>query len=335
MPDFWRNCGFHLLDRDGDGRLALTDDFLRAYLLRPEIAPVAEFCAAERALHADLIRDPRQDVPADRVTGVADADARENYQVLTSFFQRLIRAETLEACYSGIFQGASVAVPGLFIDHLAEAILRGVLDETPHPMWARAAELFFRAQTVTITDGAIVVADAETVAMGGVSGAGGPGQLLAGGARAREVELDVINEANAGTYWERSERHDLALDIGFLQPGLDALCRVLEAWVRHFLDVRVNIQPLAKIDDDHWVWHVGLDAEATALLNDLYNATEMDNSRRQRLLSLFRLEFEDPGLMRADVAGRPVYLGLAMSAGHEVRLKPQNLLGNLPLAREA
>jgi len=35
--DFWRNSGFHLLERDAGGRLQVTDDFLRAYLLRPEL----------------------------------------------------------------------------------------------------------------------------------------------------------------------------------------------------------------------------------------------------------------------------------------------------------
>ena len=37
--------------------------------------------------------------------------------------------------------------------------------------------------------------------------------------------------------------------------------------------------------------------------------------------------------MRADVAGKPVYLGLAMTADQQLRIKPQNLLLNLPLAR--
>jgi len=37
-------------------------------------------------------------------------------------------------------------------------------------------------------------------------------------------------------------------------------------------------------------------------------------------------------VVRADVAGRPVYLGLAMNADGVLRLKPQNLLLNLPLA---
>ena len=34
---------------------------------------------------------------------------------------------------------------------------------------------------------------------------------------------------------------------------------------------------------------------------------------------------------RADVAGKPVYLGLMTDAGGVLRLKPQNLLVNLPL----
>ena len=36
--------------------------------------------------------------------------------------------------------------------------------------------------------------------------------------------------------------------------------------------------------------------------------------------------------MRADLAGKPVYLGLGMSAAQTLKLKPQNLLLNLPLA---
>ena len=35
---------------------------------------------------------------------------------------------------------------------------------------------------------------------------------------------------------------------------------------------------------------------------------------------------------RADIAGRPVYLGMATDDSDMLRLKPQNLLANLPLA---
>ena len=40
-------------------------------------------------------------------------------------------------------------------------------------------------------------------------------------------------------------------------------------------------------------------------------------------------------LQMADVAGKPIYLGLAMNADGVVRLKPQNLLLNLPLAQRS
>jgi hypothetical protein len=67
------------------------------------------------------------------------------------------------------------------------------------------------------------------------------------------------------------------------------------------------------------------------LLNDLYEDRPVEAERMQRLLSLFRLEFANPQEMRADVAGKPVYLGLMMNEARELRLKPQNLLLNLPL----
>jgi hypothetical protein len=38
--------------------------------------------------------------------------------------------------------------------------------------------------------------------------------------------------------------------------------------------------------------------------------------------------------MRADVAGRPVWLGLMHNADQLLRCKPQNLLLNLPLASQ-
>ena len=53
--DFWRHSGFHLLRRDASGRLVVSDDFLRAYYLRPEARPVGESCANEIALHAALM----------------------------------------------------------------------------------------------------------------------------------------------------------------------------------------------------------------------------------------------------------------------------------------
>jgi hypothetical protein len=39
MRDFWLACGHHLTERNADGHLLVTDEFLKAYLARPELAP--------------------------------------------------------------------------------------------------------------------------------------------------------------------------------------------------------------------------------------------------------------------------------------------------------
>jgi hypothetical protein len=129
--------------------------------------------------------------------------------------------------------------------------------------------------------------------------------------------------------------HGLVFKMTRARSGLKALASVLALWVQHFLGVAVSIKPLQKIDDPAWRWHVGLDVQATALLNDLYEGREIEPGRMQRLVSLFRLDFADPQEMRADVAGKPVYLGLMMNADGVLRLKPQNLLVNLPLRQPA
>ena len=149
----------------------------------------------------------------------------------------------------------------------------------------------------------------------------------------RTVDLDVLDEANAATYWERDERHDFAVSLNRGRPALLALCRVLERWIAHFLGVAVSIEPRTEIDDERWAWHVGLDAEASGLLNDLYNRVEVDAERMGRLLCLFELRFTNPADMRRGIAGRPVYLAMAMDPQSRLKLKPQNLLLNLPLAR--
>ena len=62
LKDFWLSCGHHLLDRDAGGGLVVTDEFLKVYLARPELAPPPEACAAERTLHAALLAEPRRPV---------------------------------------------------------------------------------------------------------------------------------------------------------------------------------------------------------------------------------------------------------------------------------
>jgi hypothetical protein len=334
MPDFWRSSGFHLLKRDAAGHLRVTDDFLRAYLHRPEVRPTDESCPAERALHAELLAAPRETIGPERLAALADADARENYAVLLAFRDRLVAAGTVEACYLSAFRDGNVPLPLLFVDQMAHVILRNLLGDEVDGLRARAGELLFRTQKVTTDEGRIMVADAETVDFYAESGGlGDLGRLIVeAGTPVRSVELDVLDARNAELYFGRDERHDTVLDLSFARPALDALARVLEAWVRHFLGIAVSIQPVQQITDERWVWHTGLDAESSGLLNDLYKGATVEPERLERLLFLFRLEFADPTAARPGLAGRPVYLGLAMTAERSLRLKPQNLLVNLPLA---
>src|SRR5690349_22953851 len=90
MKDFWLSSGHHLLDRDDGGGLLVTDDFLKAYLARPELAPPAEACVVERTLHATLLADPRRRVEASEIAAIADADARENWAVLLAWRDLLL-----------------------------------------------------------------------------------------------------------------------------------------------------------------------------------------------------------------------------------------------------
>jgi plasmid stability protein len=335
--DFWRASGFHLLRRDAAGHLAITDDFLRAYLARPELRPVPESCAAEIALHEALLAEPRLAVDAARLEALADADVRDNYRAVLRFRDRLLAAGTLEGAYLVLFRGGAIDIPPLFVDHLAHAILRNLLDGCDDPLRVRAAELLFRSQTATLAEGAVMLADEETVAMHAETGGFGElGRLLAATATPmRSVSLDVLGAGNAELYWARSDRFDTVLDLTFGRVGLDALCRVLEAWVAHFLGIVVAIEPVQAIRDERWAWHVGLDAESSAILNDLYRGAAVGDERLGRLVSLFRLTVADAAAMLPAVAGRPVYLGLAVDAGRRLRLKPQNLLVNLPLAWSA
>jgi hypothetical protein len=306
---------------------------LRAYLMRPEIRPVEESGANEIELHEALLEDPRQTIDVQTLEGIEDADARDNYRVLLSFFERLKHAACLEACYLGIFDGA-VDVPPLFVDQLAQIIVRSVLDGCEDPLEARAAELFYREQKANTDDGVVMLADLETVEAHASGGSlGNLGRLIVEAqSPLASINLDVLDTENAPAYWQRDQRHDFVISLNFGRAANKAFCRVVEKWIRHFHGVAVSVQPLRAIEDRSWSWHIGLDAESTGLLNDLWRGDEIEPGRLRLLLALFRLDFEEPAAMRPDVAGKPVYLALSMDEGGVVRMKPQNLLLNLPLA---
>jgi hypothetical protein len=312
----------------------VTDDFLRAYYLRPEIHPVEESGPQEALLHARLMAEPRSAISEQQLQSIEDADARDNYRLLLRFRQKLLDAGTVEGCYMGLFK-APVDIPPMFVDQLVHVILRNLLDGCDDALRLRAAELFFREQKATVQEGHALVADLETVEMH-ASGSqyGGLGRLIVE-ARGELLQknLDVLDRSNAGLYWERESRHDTAISLTYGRPALDAFCRVLEAWIFHFLGTRVAVNPVRRIEEAPWAWHVGLDAESTAILNELWSGGEIEQGRMRNILAIFALRFDEPAAMRAEMAGRTVYLALSSEQG-VVRMKPQNLLTGLPL-REA
>jgi len=148
-----------------------------------------------------------------------------------------------------------------------------------------------------------------------------------------EANIDVINGDNAGSYWERSDRFDMALDLTAGREGLDALAKAMERWIAHVVGVDVSIEPLQELRDVDLTWYVGLDTDATAIGDMLWHGQDIDDATLARVVGLFRLNFRDPLVMLDKVRGEPVYLILAMTPDRTIRMKPQNLLTGLPVQR--
>ena len=328
MKDFWLACGHHLLDRDEGGGLLLTDDFLKVYLARPELAPPPEACAVEKTLHAALLADPRRRVTASDIEAMADADARENWTLMLAFRDHLVRHRTLEAAYVDLVRRGVGNIPPLFMNQLVHVILRNALDGCEDPFVLRAAEIFFRPQRVTLHEGSLIVADEETI--GGVGGTPASPLVSMLGIPA-QADIDVLSDDNADHYWEHSDLFHTAIDLTAGRRGLVALAEVIRRWIAHLMGVGVTVEPLVEMRDVNLVWYAGLDAEATRIGNTLWNGEELDETARSRVIGLFRLTFDDPNVVLDRVGSEPVYLILAMSPDKIIRMKPQNLVTGLPI----
>jgi hypothetical protein len=338
MPFFWGASGHVLLDRDGNGRLAVTDEFIKAYLARPELMPPEEACDSERALHAALMRDPGREVSEKELARIADADAAENWRLFLAFRQRLIEAPSLEAAYVGMFRKGPTGkglqgFPPLFLDQLAQLILRNALDGCEDAFMVRAAECFFRPQRVSLREGRLLLADEGTISDHENDIHASPLLAMLGGEAV--AKLDVLTKANAETYWERSDLHDMVLDLGGEPSGRAALGHVLEIWVRHLLGIEVSVTAKERIEDRDWRWFVGLDAEATRLGNALWRGQAVEPEEMSRIVALFSLEAREPNAFDPALKGRAIHLILATDKDKKLRLKPQNLITGLPLAASA
>jgi hypothetical protein len=288
------------------------DIFLRDLLASPQLALVAESCASEANLHKALQASPLQKVSDAELTALADADARDNYAFYLRLQTELLAAGSLEAYYLQLVRSAAVTVPQDVMDALIENITLRMMDATTNPTVDKniavqyaAAEWLYKRQAVHLEDGRVM----------------------------HDVPRDSVTEPLDLSHGMANElSHGLIFRLSNANSGLKAMSQVLEKWIAHMLKIEVSIRHVAKVDDPAWRWHIGLEATSTGLLNDLYTGADVSEDRLKSLVSLFKLEFKNASDMRIDVAGKPVYLGLAMDANGHVKIKPQNLLLNLPIA---
>ena len=340
---FWVHSGLALLDTDDHGSLLVSDDFLRAYLDRQELALVPESCAGEKALHAQLRAEPRlaDNKFEQSINAIADVDVQENFRLFLRFRNRLLAALNLQAAYVGIFTDAQVHgridVPPLFVDQLAQIIIHHLVAQSSDGLLLRVAELWFREQRVTFTDGRALLADAERVEIerekeGSEQSLGSLGRLLAqGNIKTKNIDLDVIDVGNSAQYFGRDEQHDFACEITAGRTASYMLCDLIKRWIGHMLGVSVKVTVLNQIEDERWRWHVGLDQEASKLLDKLYKGEGLEVSENARIALLLRLDFENLADQKDEVAGKPVYMAIAANEEGLLRMKPQNLLMNLPI----
>jgi hypothetical protein len=247
---------------------------------------------------------------------------------LIAFRDHLLAHKTLEASFVDLIRRGVGKTPPLFINQLVHAILRNALDATADPCTLRAGEMFFRTQRISLHEGSLIAADEETVAAGSQLPVSPLVSMLGLPA---DSEIEVLNESNASTYWQRSDRFDMALDLTAGREGLAALAKAMERWINHLLGLEVAIEPLTELREAPVSWYVGLDAEATRIADALWNGEELDEDAMARVVGLFRLTFPDAGLMIDDVRGEPIYLVLAMTHERLIRMKPQNLVTGLPV----
>lgn len=324
--DFWLSCGHHLLDRSGDGRLVLTDEFLKAYLARPELMPPPQACDAEREMHATLMCDPRRPIAASQITAMADLDARENWQFAIAWRDHLLTEPSLESAYLSIVRDR-LPFPPLFLDHLVQLILRNALDDCRDAFVLRAAEVFFRSQQLWTYAGSLFAGAVESTE--GVPTLQSPLTTLLG--LGTHHAIDVLTEDNASAYWERSDAFDLALDLTVGRRGLAAVGEVATRWIRHLLGVDVTIEAVSELRDAKLTWYVGLDSQGTRIGDALWNEDQVDEPTRQRIVGLYQLRFVDEAAILEIARDTATVLIAAASPDLVLRLKPQNLITGLPL----
>lgn len=327
--EFWVSSGHLLSERTEDGYMAVTDAFIKAFYARPEVLPPEEACPAERALHQRLMIAPADAVSADDIKAMLDPDARENWTLLMAFRDRLLAKGTLEAAYLSLVKEGMGKTPPLFLNQIVHAILRNAFDDEEDAFVLRAAEMFFRPQRLTVHEGALLLADEETVDGAKVDHHASP--LVAMFGEQAVKGLDVLLGDNAEGYKARSDAFDMVLDFSIDKPARAALATAMQRFIQHLTGITTRIRPIARAKDDAWVWFIGLDQEGTRFGNRLWKGDALSEADAARVVALYEMRFEDESRLKDGIAGKPVYLLLGMGEDRIIRLKPQNLIAGLPL----
>lgn len=329
--DFWVASGHHLVDRGENGGLIVTDAFLRAYLARPELVPPEEACPVERGIHASLLTDPRRAVPPDEQALIADADARENLGYFLAFRDRLLSHPTMEASYLALIEQGAGKLPPIFLQHLAHVIARNAFDEETDGRVLRAAECFFRAQRVSFHEGRLLLADDEIIETHEHDRTHSPLLAMLGGPAVSELE--VLNDQNAADYRARSDAHDLVFDLTDLTGGRAALGRAMSRWITHLTGISLAFEPVDTLSGDGFGWFLSLDQDGTTLANKAWAGEAFTPEETSRVLALFTFALPDHPRLLPEKRGAKGFAVLGSSGEGPLRIKPQNLIAGLPLAR--
>src|SRR5258705_1427515 len=230
---------------------------------------------------------------ASRVAAIADADTRENWQMMIAWRDQLVRYWSLEAAYLEIVR-RNIKFPNILICQLVQAILRNALDDCGDVFMLRAAEMFFVPQWLVLQEASIVAIDEEPDPSPGLHSPLPLSTLLG---LLPTAEIDLLSDSTAESYWERSDRFDMALDLTTGRRGLIALGDVVARWLSHLLAIDVVVEPVAELQSAPFSWYVGLSSDATRIGDAIWNEDDLDDTTRDQLVSLVLLTVRAPAAL--------------------------------------
>ncbi len=225
--------------------------------------------------------------------------------MMIAWRDHLVGHGSLEAAYLAIVR-RNIHFPRILVGQLVQVILRNALDGCEDVFALRAAEMFFRPQKLVVQGTSIIAVDEETdTAFVQHS----PSPLLALLGVPVATEFNILSEATAASYWEQSDRFDMALDLSPSERGMAALGDVIARWLAHLLAIDVVVEPVAGLQNLQWSWYVGLTSEATYIGDAIWRGDDLADAVRARLIGVLRLAFLHQDL-RCGTDCLPLFPGL-------------------------